>query len=104
MDELVVFLRARFDELEKQSPTAHNPSYLLADVAAKRRVLARHEPFVVISSTRWPKPVGCCHCSEVPYLTDWPCPEVRDLAAPYAGHPDYQGKWAIEGHREEWNQ
>ncbi|QNS08326.1 DUF6221 family protein [Streptomyces xanthii] len=43
----------------------HDPARILREIEAKRRILARH--------AREP----------------WPCPNVRDLASPYADHPDF---------------
>lgn len=66
----------------------HDPARVLRDVAAKRRTLGRHQ--------RLPDPrVGydlpsiCGLCD-----SEWPCPEVLDLAAPYADHPDYHTEWS----------
>ncbi|MER5889755.1 DUF6221 family protein [Streptomyces sp. NPDC001941] len=43
----------------------HDPARTLRDIEAKRRVLTRH-----------------AH-------DPWPCDDLRDLAAPYADHPDF---------------
>ena len=78
-----------------------DPARVLAEVAAKRRVLARHHP-------RQPPDRWCDGCGEdkgggggrgrymwitprVLHIND--CPELRDLAAPYADHPDYDPAW-----------
>lgn len=52
--------------------------WLLADTAAKRRVLARHALRVVT----------CEYCSRA-----WPCADVRDVASAFVAHPDYQDAW-----------
>lgn len=74
--------KARFD-----------PDRMLADIAAKRRILDEH----AIEQTR---AVGeglrvvdvdvCRTCSNKHGV---PCLTVRLLAEPYADHPDYQEKW-----------
>jgi hypothetical protein len=56
----------------------HDPARVLADVAAKRRIMLEHSP----SSQ------GICECS-----APWPCPTLRALAAVYADHPDYDPAW-----------
>jgi hypothetical protein len=66
----------------------HDPSRALADVAAKRRTLARHtgeghqcvKEIVGYSVQAW-------------YDEDDPCPDLRDLAAPYAELPGYKDEW-----------
>lgn len=88
---------------------------MLRDVAAKRRILARHphrrfahlpshwpdwvkeETPVIFPGTDQPY-VGCERCDydremEVEDPGEW-CDTVKDLAAPYADHPDYQKEWA----------
>lgn len=69
----------------------HEPRRVLADVAAKRRLLARHAH----PAPRW---VGlpradreeryCMGCDEV-----FPCETVRLLALPYSQHPGYREDW-----------
>ncbi|MFJ5047343.1 DUF6221 family protein [Streptomyces sp. NPDC088719] len=46
----------------------HDPARVLREIEAKRRILARH--------ARDP----------------WPCHGLRDLASPYAGHPDFPAR------------
>jgi len=43
----------------------HDPARVLREVAAKRRILARH------------------------VADPWPCDDMLDLASPYADHPDF---------------
>src|SRR5450755_4162939 len=67
----------------------HDPARVLREVAFKRAILARHTPI---------KPVvglACAWCSDdvdagARWHQTWPCPDVRDLAAVYSGHPDYR--------------
>jgi hypothetical protein len=51
---------------------------VLAECEAKRRIVAEHE--------------GEPSC-ETCYLVDAPCPTLRLLALPYAGHEDYREGW-----------
>jgi len=56
----------------------------LREVAAKRRVLARH-------CADTPPYVEYCRECENTRLDQ--CPELWDLAAPYSDHPDYREEW-----------
>jgi hypothetical protein len=63
----------------------HDPVRVLREVVAKQRVMERHYP-VPASDINW---ISCGYCVK----RTWPCPDLRDLAAPYAGHPDYDESW-----------
>jgi len=65
-----------------------HPARILADVAAKRRTLDEHRPID-----------GRCHVCAAHHEGEWrrivaPCFTVRDLAAPYQDHPDYDTEWS----------
>lgn len=70
-----------------------NPARVMAEVEARRGLLARHDRI----GTRW---VGhpradreeryCMGCDEV-----WPCETVRLLALPYSQHLNYREEWAL---------
>lgn len=63
---------------------------LLADVAAKRGVLAIHEVATVEGDA------GCVLCnldSVLGWSDTGPCETVRLLAAVYVDHPDYRREW-----------
>jgi uncharacterized protein DUF6221 len=68
----------------------HDPAAVLADVEAKRRLLALHSP------TPGPNP-SCNTCFDgwaaVLEAANWPCASVRLLALPFASHPDYREEW-----------
>lgn len=66
----------------------HDPTRVLAQVAASRTILEAHGPLVIGSQSY------CSSCGDVP-VEDFPCETVRALTAPYAGHPDYDAKWAL---------
>lgn len=66
-----------------------DPARVLAEVAAKREILALHHEYR-----------GCC-----PYCVDaggphrreaWPCPTLRALSAPYRSAPGWRPEWAAE--------
>jgi hypothetical protein len=115
---LAEFLRARLDEDEQTAkglltaarfldkepdfygaggPAAqtywqrHDPARVLAEVDAKRRIIAAHH-----RSGR-----TCPRCSlgtedgQVVFELD-PCETLRLLALPYRGHADYRPEWAPE--------
>ena len=64
----------------------HDPARALREIAAKRSLLRAH-PFE-------PAEGFCAECQRGGAAGIWPCPTLRHLAAVYAGHPDYQQKWA----------
>jgi len=60
---------------------AFSPARALREVAAKRAILARHEPGVTYPDE--------CGLDSEPF----PCADLMNLAAVYSGHPDYQSEW-----------
>lgn len=60
-------------------------SRVLADLAAKRRILARH--------ARCANGEGCCSGRTVG--REW-CDDMADLAAAYAEHPRFKPEWKID--------
>lgn len=77
---------------------ANDPDYVLRDVAAKRRILARHRRRGATGSCVGNDDmcVGCGTQGEfddpvTPHVDD--CPELRDLAAIDADHPAYRQEW-----------
>lgn len=75
----------------------HDPARVLREVAAKRKILARHAPHRTASGG-----LACDWCSEDtddrPQLAkvSWPCGDVRDIAAIWSDHPDYDPSWERE--------
>jgi len=71
--------------------------YVLADIESKRRILARHQPRemgqrAVCSNCRPVDPDAPSDSTSV----IWPCPDVRDLAAPFSAEPGYDAeRWAV---------
>jgi hypothetical protein len=110
MDELIAFLRARLDEDVKVARDAtfwtggvpewtaraepdgvhiarHDPARVLADVAAKRRIIAEYagrDQDVDLMLGRYTERQGQWAGLHL---------AVRLLALPYAGHPDYREEW-----------
>lgn len=74
--------------------------WTLADVAAKRLILDEHTPCHVKTSNdglNWDYQ-RCVICEPQdrdlsPGESYWPCPTIRALALPDAGHPDYREQW-----------
>lgn len=67
-----------------------DPERVMAEVAAKRRRLARHVP------TEDPLHGTLCSWCSVPQVSvyqAWPCADIRDDVAVYADHPDYREEW-----------
>lgn len=101
MSDLTEFLLARFDEEAANAEWIHDsseddlrllefygqctcgrPARVLAEVAAKRRIVQLH-----VSGEAW-----CDHCAG-PGDIDDSCPTLRALASVYADHPDYRQEW-----------
>lgn len=59
----------------------HDPASVLRDVAAKRRILARHHDD------------DAGRCAGCQMIVPDICPEKRDLAATWDTHPDYRSGW-----------
>lgn len=84
-----------------------DPARVLAEIAAKRRILGRHCPASSpdhVYRERIPiyMCVGCgyetsygCTQARTPDIND--CPELRDLAATWNTHPDYNQAWGTDG-------
>jgi len=76
-----------------------SPARVLAEVAAKRRIMARHRPLTAADDMVKPEWYGSCDgCGpswnderHTPTMDD--CPELRDLASIYSDHPYYRREW-----------
>lgn len=112
MDDLTAFIAARLDEDEaaahawlpfgnpdaaqREHIARKDPGRVLREVAAKRAILARHKPHETM-----PAGLACNWCSDDvddrPQLMkmDWPCPDVRAIAAVWSDHPDYRSAWSV---------
>ncbi|MEV4197029.1 DUF6221 family protein [Micromonospora globbae] len=65
----------------------HDPARVLAEVAAKRRILDEH-----FEASLGDTGVGAGDCTTCTNYA-WPCPTVRLLALPYADRPGYRPEW-----------
>jgi Family of unknown function (DUF6221) len=69
----------------------HDPARVLREVEAKRRVLARHH------RDERGACVGCGWTGDLDEArteAGEDCPELLDIAAPFASHSDYRSEWA----------
>jgi hypothetical protein len=74
----------------------HDPARVLAEVGAKRAIIARHSPHAM----------GGCRTCEAPHWGTlvcnrchgqaWPCADVRDITGVYRAHPGRQEEWATD--------
>lgn len=77
----------------------HDPARVLAEVAAKRRLLDEHADYgeglgQTPDGDYGMIPAACTTCgTPSEYAVAWPCPTLRTLALSYAGHPDYRQEW-----------
>lgn len=84
------YIQERRDELCAHI-ARHDPARVLADVAAKRQVVAHAEHW---SATLRQTPEGWTAetCTVYRMAMEW---TLRLLALPHAGHPDYDPAWAL---------
>lgn len=105
--DLPTFLTARFDEQEEAAERGRphpdaatfandnygylwvQPTYVLADLAAKRRIVELH--------TRYEPNAHECpgDFSTFAVAEGAPCPTLRALAQPFADHPDFRPEWKL---------
>lgn len=79
----------------------NDPARVLADLAAKRRILKRHSRGHEDWRSRW-HPDSCVGCGttgefddpRIRHIND--CPELRDLASVYAEHPHFDPAWTVD--------
>lgn len=79
--------------------TRHDPPHVLADIAAKRRLIARHTGhgmggcFTLPARGVCERPhhgVKVCNWDQ----HRWPCADLVDLIGLFGQHPDYDPEWA----------
>lgn len=70
------------------------PSRVVADVTAKRRILAMHEPYQTVN----PQGVHCRYCCDCDdeWPRKWPCETLRLLASAYKRRDGYRTEWGLE--------
>jgi hypothetical protein len=82
----------------------NDPIMALRTVAAHREILDRHAPRPIINGSSEPRGVECSVCvADVNFWVDsidyedWPCADVRSLAAIYReSHPGFDPSWIGE--------
>lgn len=70
----------------------HDPARVLAEVAAKRAIVAEHAN----GGELVPGKYFCTECGSgepYEYPTQWPCATLRLLATVHADHPDFDPAW-----------
>ena len=78
----------RFGDAAAQMIVWNTPRRVLADVAAKRAILADHK-----TVHGWPDDEpSCWRCNPD---TDYPCPTLQVLVQPYSDHPDFDAAWKV---------
>ncbi len=70
----------------------HDPARVLAEVAAKRRIVELHAP---LYEGLWDTPLVCrtCEDRERHDAAWYPCDTLRPLALPYADHESFDPAW-----------
>ena len=87
MTDLITFLRDRFDEDEQAARQLDEQTRALAEVDAKRQILARVEDDASVPSAK------CQAMSRDQWSLVLSARDVlKLLALPYADHPDYPGR------------
>jgi len=67
----------------------HDPARVLADVAAKRAIIAEHKLLGSVYSD------GILWCQTCTPRTVGPCVTLRLLAGPFADHSDFRQEWLL---------
>jgi hypothetical protein len=76
----------------------NDPQFVLADVAAKRRIVEAHaDPKHYCAPGPIDRDGYSWYEAGEKRWADIPCLHLRLLAAPFAQHPDYDPAWAVEG-------
>lgn len=78
---------AYFDMDYNQGGFVVSASRVLAECAAKRRIVARHAPGEFADAP------GEYFCTLTPTWGFWPCADLLDLAQAYSSHPDFDLAW-----------
>lgn len=76
---------------------ANDPAHVLADIAAKRRIVERHsqvETGTIKDHGGEDEVTYCGHCGTD--LDEGDCPDLLDLASIYSERPDYDPSWVLE--------
>lgn len=85
--------RQRYIHALKRWVVLYDPARVLADVKAKRAVLALHHPSLENRIGMEPYCVGCWEGGGQDGAMLWPCDTIRIVAGVYADHPDFDPAW-----------
>lgn len=78
-------------EQDAEHIARHDPARVLAECAAKRRIVELHTAFSEPQHMVYGTITACCECGSVDDApVEWPCPTLRALAQPHADRPDYR--------------
>lgn len=96
-DNITIYDEGGHGNYQAQHIARHDPARVLVEVAAKRRRLERHRPETTEYYDRHGNIAtftACEICGNGGTTDDaWPCIELLDDAAPYAGQPGYDESW-----------
>lgn len=82
--------RGALENAHAEHIARHDPARVLADVAAKRRIIELHTGGHECSTYDHNGEIdNCTWC-----IDSWDCSTLRLLALPHADHPDYRSEWA----------
>lgn len=93
----VVYNEGRPTDEQAAHIARHDPARVLAEVEAKRRIIELHTARGVPGGPPFLWACNVCDRSPVDWewTTLWPCPTLRLLALPWAGHDDYREEWRV---------
>ena len=90
---VVTYDEGRPNEWQAAHIVRHDPYRVLRQVERDRRILDRHASYDFPYNPEdgpgeysWTGRCDYCH-------DPWPCPDLRDVAAPYADRPGYRDEW-----------
>lgn len=91
---------ARFEiKADARHASGWSPARVLAEVAAKRRIIDRH-PAIPPTPGHWSSVRTiwwCPTCSDADDGPEsWPCPTIQAVASVYAGRPGWREEWAAD--------
>ena len=87
------------DQSVREHILRHNPTRVLAEVAAKRAILDLHSPTsdrMGLDETTWTYgdiDPACSTCGASDYARPWPCETIKALTRSFAGQPGWREGW-----------
>lgn len=92
-DNITIYDEGGHDEHQAAHIARHDPTRVLREVAAKRRILERHHPHGSDHCWNCVLDVSVEYGSPVVTYAPYPCPDLRDAIASYADRPGYKETW-----------